>query len=488
MKQKLTIVADVQSLQSDSILQPHIKDFFNPEDQSDIESKLEGLRQKLVEVTPSISDPTAKTKCKVFLDKIPNFTKNLNTSYGNSFTSLVEGKMPNIVYYSSYGDLLPFEILVDEADKNQSVRDFAKIARLDLQELKNNKSLQSRRNISTKCSAVITGDFRSFWQQDKINLTMWVDGDRILFGINEDGKNHDLRPDQRSQGFRWFLSFYLRLMAERDTKKDTIILLDEPGLYLHANAQDDVLKVLEDLSKTSKIIVSTHSPYLINPDKIDRIRIVQKSKRGTQIESKIHKGIDQDALKPIINAIGFDLSKSLGSSQNNVLTEGICDYYYLRAFCQILNLENNFSIIPGAGATKVINLASIMMGWGLDFVAVFDNDREGNSCRDELVNSLSIDVNRIFLVPSEGGGEIEDLFTRKDFLAHVVQEKYEGEEKNSELIGKYNKVLKAKKFLELSPRLKPENFDKDTINRFEKLLQNIRNSFVEKSKKDRKAA
>ena len=83
--------------------------------------------------------------------------------------------------------------------------------------------------------------------------------------------NAHIGPNQRSQGLQWLLSFYFAIYA--NINKNNILLIDEPGIYLHPSAQQKVLNMLEGFSKNNQIIVTTHSPFLINSNRYDRINL-----------------------------------------------------------------------------------------------------------------------------------------------------------------------------------------------------------------------
>ena len=77
-----------------------------------------------------------------------------------------------------------------------------------------------------------------------------------------------------SSGLQWFLSFYLIFLVEsEDAHKGAILLLDEPGLTLHALAQEDLSDFFENLSKTNQIVYSTHSAHMIHADHLDPRRL-----------------------------------------------------------------------------------------------------------------------------------------------------------------------------------------------------------------------
>src|SRR5205814_6843979 len=121
----------------------------------------------------------------------------------------------------------------------------------------------------------------------------------------------------------------------------------EPGMYLHSKAQTDMLNVFKELSEKNQIVYSTHSPYLINSDKLHRVRLVlNTAEMGTIIE-KITTGKVKgqlDAMKPIIDAIGLEVAHCFSPiNKKNVLLEGISDFYYLEAMKQLLGINNDFS-------------------------------------------------------------------------------------------------------------------------------------------------
>jgi predicted ATP-dependent endonuclease of OLD family len=62
---------------------------------------------------------------------------------------------------------------------------------------------------------------------------------------------------------------------------DAILLLDEPGLSLHPLAQRDLSAFFENLASTNQIVYTTHSPFLVDADMLDRVRKVFVSEDGS---------------------------------------------------------------------------------------------------------------------------------------------------------------------------------------------------------------
>jgi predicted ATP-dependent endonuclease of OLD family len=205
-----------------------------------------------------------------------------------------------------------------------------------------------------------------------------------------------------------------------------VILIDEPGLYLHATAQQDVLDVLEkSIAQEAQVVFSTHSPYLIDPDRFDRLRLIIKDQdSGTVIQGKVHAGADRETMTPIVTAIGLSISHEFSvAGRKNVLVEGITDYFYLQAMRRLVpgNLLDGITFIPCVGAPKVPQIASLLIGWGLGFVALLDRDAAGKRAAKILKQQLLLPKDRVIYPGTQEGTAIEDLFTTGDFGKYVLR-------------------------------------------------------------------
>lgn len=204
------------------------------------------------------------------------------------------------------------------------------------------------------------------------------------------------------------------------------------------------------IASRSQVVFSTHSPYLIDPNRLDRVRLVIK-RPDTRI-SKIQSGADVETLTPIVTAIGLDVSRHMTLvGHKNVVAEGISDYYFLQAFRRLVTLEgtDSWSIIGCVGAQKVPQVLSLLIGWGLGFAAVLDRDREGKAVAKELAEKLAISPEKIVHVLEADDTSIEDVLSPEDFNAHVVDlSRRVGGAKNSRAIkdAKVDKVVVAKEF------------------------------------------
>ncbi|AFU17513.1 ATP-dependent endonuclease of the OLD family-like protein (plasmid) [Bacillus thuringiensis MC28] len=329
----------------------------------------------------------------------------------------------------------------------------------------------------------ITLLFQSIYTQSQIKLELDVGTNNTLnFYIYDGGNDIDFLPSQRSKGFQWFLSFFFAINSVKG--EGSIILIDEPGPYLHPKAQKDVLKALEVLTESNQIIFTTHSPYLINPNYLERIRLVRRNNKNcTIVENKIHASseADKDVYTPIITAIGLDLSGTFGTfGKYNTIVEGISDYFYLECMKNYVDNIEEFGemrFIPSVGASNIKNLASLLKGWGVDFKVLLDNDKAGRDEQKLIKKKLTLSDEQLIFVSEKPECAIEDLFSREDFLQYVMPDfevpEQDRELKNSSLFKGKSKALFAKMFKEKLQKETDIKFTSQTIDNFTNLFHKL---------------
>jgi hypothetical protein len=427
----------------------------------------------------------------------------------NEFAGWLRDDWPAFVYFEAFQDSLPRQVDFNDVKASvessktsdsatsstpapkvsSSVLDFVLMADLNIERIAaladNDKTLG---NYLNDRGAAITGDFLAYWKQ-KVDKEETVDlrvrhlrdstGTlKLAFYVHD---KSDQYPDQRSKGFLWFLSFYLKLAAaqKRYPERRRIVLIDEPGSYLHARAQRDVLHLLESrIAVKDQVVYSTHSPYLIPPDRLHRLRIVlKKTASGTKVLDRLtHPDLRDaefaDSLSPVISAIGIDISQSITfSRQKNLFVEGISDYMYLTAWARTFRpeLTEQFNIFPGTGATTIPMLGSLFVGWGFKFIALLDNDDQGHNAHKKLVYELSVPESRI--VRTKDAKTIEDLFSQEDFRTLLTgvdaSLTLSSGERPSAAIGRQNvdKVLLARSYSEHAETISLTRKSEDAIRR-----------------------
>jgi predicted ATP-dependent endonuclease of OLD family len=93
------------------------------------------------------------------------------------------------------------------------------------------------------------------WRQRKYEVQFRADGQLFYTFVKDSHDPALIRLEERSQGFQWFFSFDMMFMHESQvTFKGCVILLDEPGLHLHPEAQRDLLTRLEEYAKDNTLL------------------------------------------------------------------------------------------------------------------------------------------------------------------------------------------------------------------------------------------
>ncbi len=287
-------------------------------------------------------------------------------------------------------------------------------------------------------SVRLTEEIKKVWmpnpdrpEADKLKVT--ADG-QYLKVVVEDDIGVDIELDQRSEGFQWLVSFFVVFFAEAmDKHKNAILLLDEPGMSLHGLKQRDFRDTITRLAEHNQTIYTTHSPFLVGPDELDLVRVVElkNRKEGTKVHTTISSS-DPAGLLPLQEALGYDLAQSLFSQQRNLILEGITDYWYLDASSQLLSdagiesFNDKIALVFANSAGKVVYYATILYAHNLKVAALLDSDAAGDQAaqQENLVHTLG---NKNILrtkdfVSGVAKAEIEDLL--RETLVKIVKDEY----------------------------------------------------------------
>lgn len=309
----------------------------------------------------------------------------------------------------------------------------------------------------------------------------------------------------RSKGFNWFFSFIVWFSKiQSDGNKNFILLLDEPGLNLHASAQADLLRYIEDLAKEYQVIYTTHSPFMIDSNHLERVRTVYDSDAGSIISSAIQEK-DPDTLFPLQAALGYDIAQNLFISKNNLLVEGPADLIYLTILSGILEsekregLKESITIVPIGGMDKVASFISLLRGSKLNIVCLLDSfsDQKGKQRIDDLIKIKIIKDRNVryfdeFVKTSNGNADIEDLFEKPEYLdlfnrAFTEFKDFTVNNLDSKLpniLQQLNKLINKDHFNHYRPAnqlakmsVDTKYFSKDTLDRFEAMFKELNKLF-----------
>ncbi len=379
-----------------------------------------------------------------------------NNNFLNSiFAKIIIGHLPYILYFDDFRDsvedeieivskkdatgwLLIIEQLFKKTDSQFSVFDLPKIEE------------RRRKGVIAKVQKYLNGTLTRQWQDfqlediNALNISIDFNEKEVSntkrFFLKLDVVETDSKGDQhfffirnRSKGFYWFFNFVMKLefnpKLAGSASYNAIYLLDEPGSYLHASAQQKLCKKLRILSNDNRVFYCTHSHYLLDPEVIpvNRINIADKNNNGSitlcPITSYTGNVLQRrGAFQPIWDALQIKPFSLEITSDLVIIVEGICDYFAFECF----KGTRNFRVMPSVGASSVQYFISLMIAWRIDYRALWDNDEEGIKCKRKAAQhfgNIEADT-RFLLLPKTGRRKktiLEDLFDPVDM--HLLRDK-----------------------------------------------------------------
>ncbi len=213
--------------------------------------------------------------------------------------------MPKIIYFDTIPmikDRVDMESLVKEGKDTETERNLLKIGGVDDPAIIFEDTMRGRR-ATEETSREITQRIREVWTQEpSLEIKLRVNGQLMYIDFSDETTVYDT-PKSRSPGFLWYLSFYINFIAKTQEAKanEYIFLLDEPGLHLHPSGQKDLTHLLEDLAEKNQLIYSTHSPFMIDRNTPERVRLVTKELKGTQVDPEAYR----ENWRPLRQSIGL---------------------------------------------------------------------------------------------------------------------------------------------------------------------------------------
>ena len=383
--------------------------------------------------------------------------------------NIVMEALPSFVYYSNYGNLdseiyLPHvvqnlereDLGTKEAAKARTLRVLFRFVRLEAQEIldlglesadmtdqgtrpteeqidEDAEKKRERSILLQSASAQLTTKFRDWWKQGDYRFRFEADGNHFRIWVADDRRPTEVELENRSSGLQWFLSFYLVFLVESQGEhRKAILLLDEPGMGLHPYAQRDLSAFFENLSKTNQIIYTSHSPFLVDADRLDRARKVYVANDGTTKATpdlRRSEGKDEQtgAAYAVYSALNLRVAESLLLGCQPVVVEGASDQHYLSAIKALLISEGRITparelVFPPSGGTRTTRIvASILTGRDEKLpVVLLDADKPGKQTATNLKRELYDQAPERVLSVADfvefDAAEIEDLFP-PEFLA-----------------------------------------------------------------------
>ena len=402
-------------------------------------------------VPNSFTEPSNPTPTS-FQNAVQNTGSNVSVSEKIA-EQFLERWLPKFVYFDNYS-LMRGKISINELrersenggpldDADRTFLSLLTLSGVSLEDLEKDLGYEDIKVELESASITITDEIFEYWQQNrqlKVEFDVSQADPRDPAPLNE-GKILHVRIenarhrvtvsfDERSKGFVWFFSFLSYFSHLEETESgDLIILLDEPGTALHAMAQKDFLRFMDErLSPRCQVLYSTHSPFMIDLDKLHRIRLVQDMDGvGTVIsDDAVHN--DRETVFPLQMALGYQMAQTLFLAPHCLMVNSPSDLIYLQVLGDMVTevsgarIDPRWVIIP-VGSTDNLSTFVTLLGENYVSVAVMMDLTPTNREKIEAINKKNemegenpvkwVQVTRV------RDADIEDLFDPKVYLELV---------------------------------------------------------------------
>ncbi len=383
-----------------------------------------------------------------------------------AYNSILKLRLPKLLYFDEYYQMEGHEnvnALIARNDANDLKRSdypllgLVNIARLKLTDLLNTQRTLELTNTLEGAGNHLTRQILQYWSQNRhlqmkfdVREARPQDPEHMRSGVNIWGKVYDsvhwatTELGTRSKGFVWFFSFLAWYEDVKLNRENVILLLDEPGLSLHGRAQGDLLGYIEkELKPHHQVIYTTHSPFMVDPNHFDRVRIVQdlgidadkplpKDQDGTKVLKDVFDAT-ADSLFPLQGALGYDIHQTLFVGPNSLVVEGPADMLFLTGMSSIIEqdggtgLSEKWTITPVGGAGKVPTFVALLAPQkGLNIATLLDVQSSDRPIIEALYKKKLLQKKKLLTYADFTGGseaDVEDMFDR-DFYLNLVNEEY----------------------------------------------------------------
>ena len=186
-----------------------------------------------------------------------------------------------------------------------------------------------------------------------------------------------------------------------------ILAIEEPEAHLHSGAVHTLRALLEDISKSRQLIISTHEPALVRRDQVSCNVLVQGNK------AKPASSLDE-----VRKVLGVQLAENLTSYDFVLLVEGPGDARLLMSYIKAREQKlyraissGRLGLVPLNGAANLPHQLRFYHGLVCNPIVFVDDDAEGNAALEKSRKDGLLDSGAQFCASKPGSTEteLEDL-------------------------------------------------------------------------------
>ncbi len=276
----------------------------------------------------------------------------------------------------------------------------------------------------------LTRSFAEWWKQGDYRFRFEADGNHFRIWVADSRRPQEVELEHRSTGLQWFLSFFLVFLNEaRGAHENCVLLLDEPGHSLHPLAQRDLSAFFDGLAADNQIIYTTHSPFLVDADRLARARKVYVDGDGsTRATGDLLMSEGSDTLRgagfAVRAALNMAVAEASMQGARPVLVQGMVEQIYLSMIKTLCIAEGRFlprheMVFAPACSTEIMQAMARMLG----------SQEAGPPMllADDSPLGRKLDISRVdpervvalWEVTGKRGASIEDLLPRDILATHL---------------------------------------------------------------------
>ncbi len=161
----------------------------------------------------------------------------------------------------------------------------------------------------------------------------------------------------------------LKLQETNNEGDINIFIFDEPDAHLHVKAQRELLKLLKTYSTDKQIIITTHSPYilnLLNPSQI-RVLEVKKLRDGnhyTKLKAIVKHGSESNQIEKLLRDLGVE-NTLLFFARKLLIVEGKTEKVFIETlyseYYSMTPYGDFIKIIEAQGVTDAPRLVKVLL-------------------------------------------------------------------------------------------------------------------------------
>ncbi len=346
------------------------------------------------------------------------------------------------------------------------------------------------KNLLTRVARLTSEHVRKKWKEvGGVDIVLAPNGNQIDAAVKD--RYNEYSFARRSDGFKRFVSFLILVSARSATSdlSETLFLQDEPDLGLHPSGVKSLLAEFVSLSSSNYILVTTHSIFMVDKDRIDRHLVVTKKEETSRVaEVERSTLLDEEVL---FNALGYSIFELI--KPTNILFEGWRDKKlfsvsmdkrgeagkYLRE-----RFKKDVGSTHAMGVKEISKMVGYLEAMERRSMVVTDSDqvaRERQSAfsadparhlwfrYDELIGQEGVYTAEDFIVPKRLGAAFREVLTTNGYSMQAPSPLFEPSQDG---------VVDAAKNYLADMGLKPE-VQKDLLNRWKsKIFDSLESSHV----------